>query len=88
MFHLLDIIGTIAFLKLFGGIDKKWMVWHIYSCFRDGCRRRNLRDVMIGTTPVDARFRVCLYISLVFCIVQEKSSTDCGPRSFYLILSG
>jgi uncharacterized membrane protein YeiH len=39
MFHLLDIIGTIAALSgALTASKKKMDGLHIYSCFRDGCR--------------------------------------------------
>jgi uncharacterized membrane protein YeiH len=54
MFHLLDIIGTIAF-ALSGALTamSKSLIFCIYYCLCNS-GGGTLRDVMIGTTPVDA----------------------------------
>jgi uncharacterized membrane protein YeiH len=70
---------------------KKMDGLHIYSCFRDGCRGGTCAMSWWDHTSgwmLDLEYVYVICIACVFAVLFRKNSTDCGPLSFYLILSG
>jgi uncharacterized membrane protein YeiH len=76
MFHLLDIIGTVAF-ALSGALMSKSLIFGVFIiAFVTAVGGGTLRDVMIGTTPVgwmlDLEYVYVICIAFALALVFRK----------------
>lgn len=92
MFHLLDLIGTMAFAMsgALTAMHKKLDPFGVFIiAFVTAVGGGTLRDVLIGRTPVvwmqDLQYVYVIILGFGFAILFRKSLTNYELRYFYLI---